>query len=202
MPLSLGKKTGPAAALGLVVLVVVGGVLWRQSATRARVDAPSVSAGTTQPEATAVTGPQPGASSPRAAPRRRLSAEARRTFLAERASKRKAMSERVAGANTALAARHRAEQVDPQWAAGMETRLQEVSKMPGFKEPGVTPTTLDIDCKATTCKIDAGLASRSQGDDWALIYMSSVGSNIKRAYTSVITEPDGTAHVVIYAVAR
>jgi len=111
------------------------------------------------------------------------------------------MSERVSASNAALIARHRAERVDPQWAAATEARLQEVAKMSGFDEH-VTPTSLDIDCKATTCKVDAGLASRSLGDDWAMLYMSSVGSNMKRAYTSIVTEPDGTSHVVIYAIAR
>ena len=191
------RKTGPVIALGIVVAAILGGVLWRHSAMRTIENVSPVALENSESGAQQH---RPPVTSQRIAPRQFSQAD-RLRLNAERKQRRKEMAERVRASNAALVARHRAEQVDPQWAAATEARLQEVAKMSGFEER-VTPTSLDIDCKATTCKVDAGLASRSLGEDWAMLYMSSVGSNMKRAYTSVVTEPDGTSHVVIYAIAR
>jgi len=192
------RKTGPVIALGIVVATILAGVLWRHSTMRSIENVPPVAR---ENDESGSLQHRPLASSQAIAPPRQFSQADRLRLNAERKQKRKDMVERARASNAALIARHRAEQVDPQWAAATEARLQEVAKMSGFEE-AVTPTSLDIDCKATTCKIDAALASRTLGDDWAMFYMSSVGSNVKRAFTSVVTEPDGTSHVVIYAIAR
>ena len=197
------RKIGPVIALGMVIAMVLGGVLWRHSAMRAAEQVPSAAlAKNGESGETSIVHPErPPVTTQGIAPRREFSQADRLRMGAERNKRRKDMLERVSASNAALVARHRAEQVDPQWAAATEARLQDVAKMSGLEE-SVRPTSLDIDCKATTCKVDAGLASRSLGEDWAMLYMSSVGSNMKRAYTSIVTEPDGTSHVVIYATAR
>jgi hypothetical protein len=192
------RKTGPVIALGIVVAAILAGALWRHSAMRSSENVPSVAL---EDGESGAQQHRPPTASQAVAPPRQFSQADRLRLNAERKQKRKDMVERARASNAALIARHRAEKVDPQWAAATETRLQEVAKMSGFEE-AVTPTSLDIDCRATTCKIDAGLASRSLGEDWAMLYMSSVGSNVKRAFTSVVTEPDGTSRVVIYAIAR
>jgi len=195
------RKTGPAIALGIVVAAILGGVLWRHSAMRASENVPSVALENSESGATSIARQDRLPATQGPAPPRQFSQAERFRLNAERKQRRKEMVERARASNAALIARHRAEQVDPRWAAATEARLQEAAKMSGFEE-AVTPTSLEIDCKATTCKIDAGLATRSLGDDWAMFYMSSAGSNVKRAFTSVVTEPDGTSHVVIYAIAR
>jgi len=127
---------------------------------------------------------------------------ARETLRAASRRARNRGSEKGTRASAALQSLYRSEPVDAAWAAGMETRLQKLAQDSASQPGGVTPTSLDIDCRRTTCKIDATHPDRVQGDDWAMMYMASVGSNFQRAFTRVVRNPDGTSSVIIYAVAK
>ncbi|MEP6634665.1 MAG: hypothetical protein ABJA62_10710 [Luteimonas sp.] len=198
----ISKKWTPAIALGVIAIVVLGGLVWRQALLRTNGPV-LVSAGTDESSQTAFASTSARPSNARNLARRApLSAMERLKINEERKRSRKAHTDKMLASVAALAAKQRAEPVDPKWAPAMETRLQDAVQQSQFKEAGAIPTSLEIDCKTTTCRIDAGLANRSSASDFAMLYMSGAGSNLKHAYSSVVTDPDGSSHVVIYGVGR
>lgn len=194
------SKLLPVAGFAIFLALIVAGIAWRQAGMP---QGPAALAAATAGEARLNDVPA-AASAARAAPSPARAAPSDRVerFMSSKRIERQASSDRMAAVTTSLANKHRNEPVDPQWAGGMEATLQGVAQNAAFAESGIKADSLDIDCKSSTCRIDAGLPSRGNAADWATVFMSSVGSDIKRAYTSVVAAPDGTTHVVIYAEAR
>ena len=192
------SKFLPVAGFGVFLALIVAGLAWRQASMPKAAPATAV-AGEERLEdvPVAASAPRPGLSPAKADASDRVE-----RFMASKRMERQASSDRMAAVTTSLANKHRNERVDPQWAGGMEAKLQGVAQDPAFAESGVKADSLDIDCKSSTCRIDAGLPSRGNAADWTTVFMSSVGPDIKRAYTSVVAAPDGTTRVVIYAEAR
>lgn len=186
------KSFAPIALIVLVVALVAAGFWWRQSRPAAPLATAIPAVGTDAP-----------ATASQAAPGRSIvlrQANAQRNQ--ERGEIRKqAMAKRQA-ASDAMLQKHRTDPVDPKWAPAMEAKLQAVAKNSPLVAADAVPTSLDIQCRSTTCTIEAGLPTRSQGEDFALIYMSSVGSNIKRAFSTNVVAPDGTSHIEIVAQSR
>jgi murein L,D-transpeptidase YcbB/YkuD len=194
------NRTGPLILFAVVAVIIVSAVIWRYAGRQDEVS-PSNSQLEPAPlqQNASLSGTSASATTA-AGPKTRQNASVGDRL---RAASRKARSDggqKTSNASAALQSLYRSEKVDPQWSAGMESRLQEVAGT--FASEGATPTSLDIDCRSTTCKIDATHPDQTQSDDWAMMYMASVGSNVQRAFTRVVRNPDGTSSVVIYAVAR
>lgn len=122
--------------------------------------------------------------------------------LDRRASLREAHVARTTQAREDASARFEQEQVDAAWAPGKEVELSTLTAQPAFETAGVAPRSLDVDCKSSMCRIAGSFASNGDAEDWVLIYMSSVGSNLPNAIVSRTANPDGTTSVEIYGRGR
>lgn len=185
------KSIAPIALLALVVVLVAAGLWWRQSRTTTLVQQPLPAVAAAQPVAVLGTPPRPGAS--RQSPGERV--------VDRKAQRERGMAKRQA-AHDAMLRKHRSDPVDPRWAPQMEGKLESVATRIPLAAADAVPTSLQIQCRTTTCTIDAALPTRSQGEDFAMLYMASVGSNIKRAYSTNVVGPDGKSHVMIVAQSR
>lgn len=131
-----------------------------------------------------------------------MSADQLQASLDRRGSLRDAHVARTAQARDEASARFEQEQVDAAWAPGKEVELSALTAQPAFETAGVAPRSLDVDCKSSMCRIAGSFASNGDAEDWVLIYMSSVGSNLPNAIVSRTANPDGTTSVQIYGRGR
>lgn len=193
------SKTPLIVAAVLVAAVVVGTIAMRGRTDTARheVVAPATAAETVQPAVTR------GSPPPRARVARGATTEAQLAEHLERRTKgREEQIARTAAMKRQSAERFAAEQVDPAWAPQKEAELTGIANQPGFETAGVKPTSMDMDCKSSMCKIDGQFASNGEAEDWLLIYMSSVGSAMPKSVVSRTRNPDGSTRVEIYGRAR
>ncbi|MBB6599244.1 hypothetical protein [Luteimonas sp. MC1825] len=147
--------------------------------------------------------PAPGGPPPRSPVAARASSGAQLAAHVERrAQRRDEHIARTAALKKQSAERFAAEQVDPAWAPQKEAELAGIAGQPGFATAGVKPTSLDMDCKSSMCRIDGQFASNGEAEDWILIYMSSVGSALPSSVVSRTQNPDGSTRVEIYGRAR
>ncbi len=123
-------------------------------------------------------------------------------MTATRQARREERKRKLQDARLAIASRFEQESVDPAWSAGKETRLQAVAESPTFKQAGIVPESLRIDCRSTLCKVNATHASYGASADWAMIYMTSSAGEVTHTFTKTTNNPDGTTSVEIYAQAR
>ena len=126
--------------------------------------------------------------------------------LASQVAGRTEMRERQAERNRELrersVARFASEQIDPAWAPAKESELSEISGREAFAQAGATPTSLAVDCRSSMCRLDGQFATRSQAEDWIMMYMSSVGNGMPNSIVSRSRNPDGSTRVEIYGRAR
>ncbi len=129
-------------------------------------------------------------------------AERSAEMTASRQARREERKQKLQDARQAMASRYEQESVDPAWSAGKETSLQAVAESPTFKQAGIVPESLRIDCRSTVCKVNATHASYGASADWAMIYMTSSAGEVSHTFTKTTNNPDGTTSVEIYAQAR
>ena len=98
--------------------------------------------------------------------------------------------------------RFASEQVDPAWAPQKERELRDVASQETFEVAGANPTSLSIDCRSSMCRLNGEFESNGKGEDWILMYMSSVGSSMPNSIVSRTRNPDGSMRVEIYGRAR
>ena len=96
----------------------------------------------------------------------------------------------------------RNERVDAAWAGVHESRLSGIAGAEAIAGTGIQPRDSDISCKARTCRIQADFASRSEAEDWALMFMSSVGDTLPSSVVTTTPNFDGSTTVEIYGTAR
>ena len=96
-------------------------------------------------------------------------AERSAEMTASRQARREARKQKLQDARQAMASRFEQESVDPAWSARKETSLQAVAESPTFKQAGIVPESLRIDCRSTVCKVNAIHASYGASADWAMI---------------------------------
>lgn len=123
-------------------------------------------------------------------------------MTASRRARRETRRQQLQDARQAMASRFEQESVDPAWSAGKETSLQAVAESQTFKQAGIVPESLLIDCRSTVCKVNATHASYGASADWAMIYMTSSAGEVTHTFTKTTNNPDGTTSVEIYAQAR
>ena len=193
------KKTAPLILVAAVAAaIVVGTLLVRKSGVPADVVA--------APAATDEAAEAPAARRPGATPPVRQSPAQARARVEQSAERRKkARDEQIrktAELNRQAAETFRTEQVDPAWAPQKETELTDIAAIPAFETAGAVPTSMDIKCKSSMCRLESSFQTSGQAEDWILLYMSSVGSAMPNSLVSRTANPDGSTRVEIYGRAR
>ncbi len=114
---------------------------------------------------------------------------------AQRESQRKAKSQHLA-----LQARFAAEHVDPGWAAAQHSTLLEASGAGQIAGLHAQPEHFDVDCKSTTCRVEADFFRHSAAQDWLTLFLMNAGASMYKETYAYSTNPDGTSRVTIYGV--
>jgi len=196
------NRRGPSGALGTLLLVVAVGVIVGFTLYRTHARGDKVRSETNAPVASEATSAAaneatvdvpvfrapatPSTSSPRAKP------DAARARL----------QARVDHTHALLASRFAAETVDRAWAAGTETTLTTLATSDQIRAMDAGIEHLDVDCRATMCRIGGDFDTITQGDDWFTLYMANVAANVPSASYKYDKNPDGTWHMTVYAIGR
>jgi len=201
---SLGR--GPLIAVAVLGLLIVGATAYRwldskqdRSATRTTAaDSSAVQIGSERRDAglrqdNGNTNPLPDGARNQA----RIAA-----LTAKRRQSAEAMVKQNQAARDAAILAFRNERVDAAWAGAHESRLSGIAASDAIAGTRIQPRDSDISCKARTCLIQANFASRSEAEDWALLFMSSVGDALPTSVVTTNQNPDGSGRVEIYGTAR
>lgn len=192
----------PLVAATVVVLAVVAGTFILRGRDQARVDEATAAddsaahapvARATPPDARASARGPAGGATP---------AEAMVDQVERRAKLREAHEARTRELREQSERRYASEQVDPSWAPEKERELTGLAGQEVFDLAGARPSSLDIDCRSSMCRINGQFESSSQAEDWILMYMSSVGSSMPNSVVSRRRNPDGSMAVEIYGRGR
>jgi hypothetical protein len=188
----------PLLVAAAIVLVVIAGTVIQRGRDS-----------TVVAEAQVADAAAPAAGEPAAAPppaRRAVDRAQAQGQLVDHVARRSKMREEHAARTRALREqseqRFASEQVDPAWAPQKEGVLTGLANQSQFETAAAQPRSLDIDCRSSMCRIDGEFETGGKAEDWILMYMSSVGSEMPNAVVSRKPNPDGTMRVQIYGRAR
>lgn len=196
-----GRRWPLAVAL-LVIVAVVASTVWIRRGTGVlpmQGEAPVNATGSVEAE-----DPVPGAP-PSSTPRARGAADAGER-AATRMQRRKEMRERhaarSAAARTRLTRRFETERADPAWSGPKQAELRGIADSPGIAMANVAPTSMEVGCRQSVCRISSTFANAAAAGDWTQLYMASVGSSMPEATVRQTPAADGTVRVEIYGRAR
>jgi len=189
----------PWLALLLVATLVVGATWWRSRSdiptTTNAVDASSAAA--TSSVIAVRTAPRPALPPPPLNPEQ---ARARRD--AQRTQRKANIDRIVAAGRKKIAGRYESEPIDSPWANATRQALMEYSLSDQIRATHSEPSNLNIDCRRTTCRIDADFPNATAADDWSTLYLTGAGSRLPNASLQKSDNADGSVHLTIYALAR
>lgn len=196
-----GTRLPLVVAAVVVVAVIAGTFILRRGEAPGLADVP---------ESTAAAAEDPVAQAPvpayRGARPARASGEPLEqqvaTRLGRQAESRAQHAARIRELKGQSAARYASEQVDPAWAPQKESQLTALASNEGFAQAGAKPSSLSIDCRSSMCRVDGAFETRSQAEDWVMMYMSSAGGTLPNSVVSHTQAEDGSARVEIYGRAR
>ncbi len=123
-------------------------------------------------------------------------------LTAKRRQSAEAMVKQNQAAREAAIQAFRNERVDAAWAGVHESKLSGIAGSDAIAGTRIQPRDSDISCKSRTCLVQANFASRSEAEDWTLLFMSSVGDALPTSVVTTNQNPDGSARVEIYGTAR
>lgn len=101
-----------------------------------------------------------------------------------------------------LVTQYEAETVDAQWAQAKERALRMAATSPQMEEIDAEPSSMEVNCRRTVCRIDAVFPRRLAADDWFTLYTLAAGPEMRTSSMQRTNNPDGTAEVAIYGLAR
>ncbi|MBJ6977906.1 hypothetical protein [Luteimonas sp. MC1895] len=196
-----GTRLPLVVAAVVVVAVIAGTFILRRGEAPGPADVPqSTAAAAADPVAQA---PAPANRNARPA---RASGESLEqqvaTQLDRRVESRAQHAARTRELREQSAARYASEQVDPAWAPQKESQLTGIASNEAFAQAGAKPTSLSVDCRSSMCRVDGAFETRSQAEDWVMMYMSSVGGTMPNSIVSRTQAEDGSTRVEIYGRAR
>lgn len=183
------------ALLTFAAGVIVGITFWRMRATPTAVES--------EPPAQAVVvaplGSRPGAHPPLPA----SPEEMRARTQARRARQRADIDRVVVAGRNKIVSRYEVESVDSVWANATRQDLMkpEYTVSDQIRAIHAEPSNLSVDCRSTTCLIEADFPDGSTADDWSSLYLPGVGARLPTASLNKSDNADGSVHLRIYATA-
>lgn len=111
-------------------------------------------------------------------------------------------TEVVKAGHDMLFSQYQSERVDAHWAHEREQSLVAHSISPQIQDLKVEPKNMTVHCRSTTCAIAADFPTRGAADDWLTLYATNTGTNLFNLSSQVTANPDGSAHIQIYGLAK
>lgn len=108
----------------------------------------------------------------------------------------------VAAGRKQIVGRYQSEPIDSVWASATRQELAKYSLSGQIRATNSEPANLSIDCRRTTCRIDADFPNATAADDWSTLYLTGAGSRLPKASLEKSGNADGSVHLTIYALAR
>lgn len=181
----------PAVSLLLVLFLIAGISLYRASTRESTNPAASP---TDVPERVVAKDRAPathaGASSHLSASPDALIAANQRAESEQRA--------KIEQAQQGLAARYRSEPRDATWAAAKERDLLTLTRLEQAGRMNAMPSSVDVDCKTSSCRIAADFTSQTSANDWLTVFTTSLGDSLPFGTTEQKTNPDGSVTIEIF----
>lgn len=101
-----------------------------------------------------------------------------------------------------LLARYESERVDTAWATRKQQTLERLSISPQIEQINAQPLSFNAQCRQSVCLIHAEFPSRLAADDWFTLYTLNAGGEMFNASSDRTMNPDGSARLQIYGLAR
>lgn len=127
--------------------------------------------------------------------------EARARRHAQRMQRNANIDRMVAAGRKQIVGRYESEPIDSAWANAARQELMKYSLSEQIHATGSEPSNLDIECRRTTCRIDADFPDATAADDWSTLYLTGVGSRLPRASLQKSDNANGGVHLTIHALA-
>jgi hypothetical protein len=180
-------------SLIVVFVVLLGAMVWKYSQSTQPLPPPPI----------AVAQPQIPEPAPRNAARPpRSPAPPSFSSPAARAASRARVDKTVKIGRQRLQAQFTNERADPAWAMKREQGLVAHSTSEQITDLKLDPRNFQADCRSSTCRVTADFPDRSSAQDWFALFLTNTGTNLSKASYQLTANPDGTAHVEIYGLAR
>src|SRR5688572_11551446 len=109
---------------------------------------------------------------------------------------------KIEQAQQGLAARYRSEPRDATWAAAKERDLLALTRLEQAERMNAMPSSIDIDCKTSSCRIAADFTSQASANDWLTVFTTSLGNSLPFGTTEQKTNPDGSVTIEIFGASR
>jgi len=93
---------------------------------------------------------------------------------------------------------YRSEKTDPAWASAKERELLPLTQVAQIQQMNAVPKQLDIDCKTSSCRIQADFDGSGTANDWATVFTASLGSSMPTGTVQQTTNPDGSVTIEVY----
>jgi hypothetical protein len=93
---------------------------------------------------------------------------------------------------------YRSEKTDPAWAAAKERELLPLTQVTQIQQMNAVPKQLDIDCKTSSCRVQADFDSSGAANDWATVFTASLGTSMPTGTVQQVTNPDGSVTIEVY----
>jgi hypothetical protein len=114
--------------------------------------------------------------------------------------------ERAAGEYARLAAdlerTHSQQPVDAAWKARAERELEQVARDGALEKAALAARALQTDCRSSSCRVSASFDSRSNAEDWALLFSTMTGSQFRAARYVTVQADDGSVQLRLYGQRR
>lgn len=196
------KKISPIAWAAIVVLAIVSLSLWtvRTRNSGQQNDGESISPTAAELRAESVSVDNTRRKPNRADPAGTMTAT--EMIVAQKAAQQHESQKVVEAGRNKLSAQYQSERVQGSWAVAMEQTLERLSTTPQIEELNAKPTSIDVNCRTSVCRITAEFPSKLAADDWFTLYSLNAGPQMPNVSYNQTFNPDGTAHVEIFGLAR
>jgi hypothetical protein len=189
----------PWPALLLFAIFAVGITWWRSHSN----DVPPTTDTIEMRPAAGVPANVARSAPPQAVPSLALNAGELHARRKEQKAQREANIDRiVAAGRKKVVGRYESETIDSAWANATRQELLKFSLSDQIRATQSEPSGLNIDCRRTTCRIEADFPSITAADDWSTLYLTDAGSRLPNASLQKSYNADGSVHLTIYALAR
>ena len=111
-------------------------------------------------------------------------------------------AEIVTAGHNKLLSLYQSEHIDARWAHDREQSLVSHSVSQQIKDLKAEPKNMSVHCRSTTCLIGADFATPTAADDWLTLFATNPGTNLSNISSQVTANPDGSAHIQIYGLAK
>ena len=120
-----------------------------------------------------------------------------REFEAAKTRNEQRQAQRAAIMLADLEHRFSNERVAPAWASAKEAVIREANTGEQIAQLQAFPRQLSVQCKSSTCRVEADFQTRTQAEDWLTLFSLGLGSQLPQTAFNRIVAPDGSVRIVL-----